>query len=95
MRTTLASFEAGQLAVKWVDIEDHNEVLGDLDVQNFPTVLIARGETLLFLGTVTPHAQTLQRLVQNALAGDMAALPADAELRELVANVRAFSSPTV
>jgi thioredoxin 1 len=93
MRATLAGFEAGQLAVKWVDIEDHSEVLGDLDVQNFPTVLIARGDTPLFLGTVTPHAQTLQRLVHNALAGDMAALPEDAGLRELVANVQAFQSP--
>jgi thioredoxin 1 len=92
MKAILASFEATQLTVKWVDIEDHSEVLGELDVQSFPTLLIVRGDVPLFLGTVTPHPQTLLRLVQNALAGDMAALPADADMRELVANVQAFEA---
>lgn len=94
MKATLAGFEAAQLAVKWVDIEDHSALLGDLDVQSFPTLLIARGDAPLFLGTVTPHAQTLQRLVQTALAGDMTALPADQDLRELVVNLQAFQSPS-
>ena len=93
MRSTLAQFGADRLTVKWVDIEDHSEILGDVDVQNFPTLLIARGDTLLFLGTVTPHAQTLQRLVHSALAEQMAAMLVDDGLRELVANVQAFQPP--
>jgi len=55
----------------WVDVEDHDEVLGALDVENFPTLLIARGDEVLFYGVVTPHAQTLARLVQSALDGDL------------------------
>jgi thioredoxin 1 len=55
----------------WVDVEDHAEVLGPLDVEDFPTLLIARGDQVLFFGTVTPHAQTLARLVQSALAGGL------------------------
>ena len=93
MRSTLAQFEADRLTVKWVDIEDHSDILGDVDVQNFPTLLIARGDTLLFLGTVTPHAQTLQRLVHSALAEQMAAMLVDDGQRELVANVQAFQPP--
>ncbi len=93
MRSTLAQFEADRLTVKWVDIEDHSEILGDVDVQNFPTLLIARGDALLFLGTVTPHAQTLQRLVHSALAEQMAAMLVDDGQRELVANVQAFQPP--
>jgi len=56
---------------EWVDVEDHDEVLGALDVENFPTLLIARGDEVLFYGVVTPHAQTLARLVQTALDGDL------------------------
>jgi thioredoxin 1 len=49
-----------------------------------------RGDQPLFFGAVTPHAQTLQRLVQGAQAGGMAPLVADAELLGLVERVQAF-----
>ena len=55
----------------WVDIEAHDELLGDLDIENFPTLLIADAQGLArFAGTVLPHAETLQRMCQAALAGD-------------------------
>ena len=55
----------------WVDIEAHDDLLGDLDIENFPTLLIAdtQGQAR-FAGTVLPHAETLQRMCQAALAGD-------------------------
>jgi hypothetical protein len=56
----------------WVDIEDESELVGDIDIENFPTLLLARGDTLLFFGTVTPHAGTLERLVRGALAHTLA-----------------------
>ena len=60
-----------------IDIEDEAELLGDVDVENFPTLLIVRGAQALFFGTITPHPQTLARLVQSALAGELNP-PADA-----------------
>ena len=54
-----------------LDIEDEAELLGSVDVENFPTLLIARGEQVLFFGTITPHVQTLTRLVKSALAGEL------------------------
>lgn len=60
-----------QAAFARLDIEDEAELLGDVDVENFPTLLIARGAHPLFFGTITPHAQTLARLVQSALAGEL------------------------
>lgn len=74
----------------WVDIEDHDEVLGPLDVDNFPTLLIARGDEVLFYGTVTPHLQTLLRLLQNARAGDFRPV-ADPQVAGLPARVRPYS----
>ena len=60
----------------WIDIEDHSDALGDeaLDIENFPTLLVMKGEPEprpLFLGTVMPHAGTLERMVQAAQSGSM------------------------
>ncbi|MEX8496000.1 thioredoxin family protein [Sphaerotilus sp.] len=59
----------------WIDIEDHSDALGDeaLDIENFPTLLVLKGQAPrpLFLGTVMPHAGTLERMVQAAQAGSL------------------------
>jgi thioredoxin 1 len=57
----------------WVDVEDQADALGAVDVENFPTLLIARGDVVLFFGPVTPHASTLTRLLEAALAGQLSA----------------------
>lgn len=71
----------------WVDVEDHDELLGAIDVENFPTLLIARGDEVLFYGVVTPHAQTLARLVQTAMDGDLKSVH-DPDLAGLPQRVR-------
>ncbi len=53
----------------WIDIEDQADWVGAVDVENFPTLLIARGDEVLFFGPVTPHPSTLTRLMQAAAAG--------------------------
>jgi len=82
---------SGQAAFAWVDIEEDDEVLGPIDVENFPTLLIARGDTPLFFGTVTPHAQTLSRLVQSALAGNLPGVR-EAGLEGMPARIRALGA---
>jgi len=75
----------------WVDIEDQAELVDGIDVENFPTLLLARGDTVLFLGTITPHAQTLSRLVASALAGDLKATAGDADQASLPRRLRAWA----
>jgi thioredoxin 1 len=75
----------------WVDIEDESELIGDLDIEDFPTILLARGDQVLFFGPVLPHAQTLDRLVRNALDTDLPPLSAGAlapDVRALPARLR-------
>lgn len=57
------------LRVHWIDIEDDADLVGDLDVETFPTLVIAAGPQVLFAGAVTPQPETLRRLVQATLAG--------------------------
>ncbi len=80
--------EAARFA--WVDIEDHPEVLGSVEVEDFPALLIARGDEVAFFGPVTPHAATLSRLVQTALAGGLRSVT-DSKLDGVPARVRALS----
>jgi len=60
------------LQTRWIDIEDEADLVDGIDVENFPTLLIARGNRVLFYGTVLPHAATLQRLAETALANELA-----------------------
>jgi thioredoxin 1 len=50
----------------WVDVEDDAELLGELDIENFPTLLIGVGGQPVFFGVLLPHIQTLERLLQDA-----------------------------
>jgi thiol-disulfide isomerase/thioredoxin len=48
----------------WIDIEDQADIVGDLDVDNFPTLLVQRGDTVGFFGTMLPDGAVADRLVQ-------------------------------
>lgn len=65
----------------WIDIEDQADFIGDIDIENFPTLLIQRGETVAFFGTVLPDMKLADRLILAQ------AEKSDAELRaEAVAS---------
>lgn len=73
----------------WLDIEDESDLLHPLDVDDFPTLLIAVGDAPRFFGPLTPQAQTLERLVRNAVQDTTAAPLADPEVCAAVARIRA------
>jgi hypothetical protein len=77
----------------WVDVEDQADAMGAIDVENFPTLLMARGDEVLFFGPVTPHAQTLQRLIDAALHGGLSLdrRSVDPAVLELPARLRVHS----
>ena len=87
----MATRFVGRAAVRWIDIEDEAELLGDIDVDNFPTLLIARDGRGLFFGTITPQPATLARLVQRALDGDLAPRTDAPEVDAFVQRLRAVS----
>ena len=62
----------------WIDIEDQAEVVGELDVDNFPTLLIQRHEVVAFFGTVLPDVALAERLLQAQVSQSDAELVAGA-----------------
>jgi len=53
---------------RWVDIEDDAEQAEDIDVDNFPTILVRRGGETLFHGVMLPHHEHLHRLLEKLMA---------------------------
>lgn len=53
---------------RWLDVEDEADRVGEVDVQTFPTLLIADAAGgLRFAGPVLPRASDTQRLVEAQL----------------------------
>lgn len=72
--------------VVWVDIEDQADLMGEVEVETFPTLLIAdgdQGEQVRFFGPLAPHAQTLARLIDSLDAPGGPRQAVDAEVAAL------------
>ena len=51
----------------WIDVEDEDELVGDLDIETFPTVLVGTRQRVLFFGTVLPSPELLSRLLAQVI----------------------------
>ena len=74
----------------WIDIEDDAEVAGDLDVETFPTLLLAEGQVARFLGPLLPQAAVLSRLLES-LQSRSGHLQVDALAQAVFDRVRAVN----
>lgn len=88
---TLALEFGARAIFVWIDIEDHEAALGGVEVDDFPTLLLAAGDELRFHGPVLPHAAVARQMVQRALLGPLGAPSADAALAGLPARLRAIA----
>lgn len=70
----------------WVDIEDDEELVGELEVETFPTLLIGVGEQLRFIGPVTPQLSTAQRMISSAVEAPMS--PANPSAQALLVRLQ-------
>lgn len=61
----------------WIDIEDQDELVGDLDIETFPTLLVgtSQPQRVLFFGAILPSAELLERLLAS-LDGSSSAVTA-------------------
>jgi hypothetical protein len=86
----LAPLRARQpgLATRWIDIEDEADLLGDLDIETFPTLVVADATGVRFAGPLTPQPETLERVLRAALAGP--ARPQPPEVMAFAQRLRAL-----
>lgn len=72
----------------WVDVEDEADLIEPIEVENFPTILIAVGSQPRFFGTVLPHMETLERLIQAKTTESAPSASLDPAVVELVAKLQ-------
>ena len=76
----------------WIDVEDEADLLDPLDVEDFPTLLLAVGDAPRFFGPLTPQAETLERLIRAQIENVTAPALANQPVADLVARIRAEKS---
>ena len=57
------------LRFEWIDIEDEAELMGEVDVETFPTLLIADDGEPKFFGPVLPRLEAFNAALRSARAG--------------------------
>ncbi|MCE1249148.1 MAG: thioredoxin family protein [Comamonadaceae bacterium] len=78
-----------QLRCVWIDVEDEEALLGELDVETFPTLLIAEGQRAHFLGPLPPQVGVLERLLANYQQGGAGSALAPAPVQALLQRLQA------
>ena len=73
----------------WLDIEDQADLLGDMEVETFPTLLMADAEGIRFFGPLTPQAQTLSRLLDSLARSSLQVTPHLPATRQLLQALQA------
>ena len=68
-----------QVAFFWVDVEDNSDMLGDLDINKFPTLLIQQGDTVAFYSCIHPDTKLIERILQSAMEESPDALKLQAQ----------------
>ncbi|HLR12197.1 MAG TPA: thioredoxin family protein [Burkholderiaceae bacterium] len=61
----------------WIDIEEHSELLGEEDIENFPTVMLQTRQNTVFFGEQPPQIGHLERLIRTFNQDPAALRPVD------------------
>ena len=85
------------ISFDWVDVEDEANAMGDVDIETFPTLMLAFAGEVRFFGPVPPGEGQLERLVTSQLnepaSTGVQPVEATALLRRLLATVLTYHSP--
>jgi len=80
--------ERGSARFVWLDIEDDHEICGDIDVEDFPTLVVLRGDVILHYGVSLPQEGTVARLIDELASRGAPASDIPEEVRALPAALR-------
>jgi thioredoxin 1 len=77
-----------QVRFLWIDVEDEADLLEPLDVENFPTILLAVDAVPRFFGPVLPSVDTLERMIRVHLHEQGASRLQDPALADLLGRIK-------
>jgi thiol-disulfide isomerase/thioredoxin len=59
------AMEHPDLLFLWIDVEDQAETFGDMEMEDFPTILIQHHGIVTFFGTMQPETRQLKRMIKS------------------------------
>jgi len=78
----------GNVQFVWLDIEDDHEICGDIDVEDFPTLAVFRGDIPVHYGVSLPQEGTVARLIDELASRTAPARDIPKEVRALPRALR-------
>jgi thioredoxin-like negative regulator of GroEL len=76
-----------QVRFAWVDVEDEADAMGDVDIETFPTLLVAHGDRARFFGPVHPSSGQVARLLDSLISSPATERAAGPEAGPLLARL--------
>jgi thioredoxin reductase (NADPH) len=67
----------------WLDVEDDSALVGDIEIENFPTLAVFRGEKPLFYGVTMPQEGVVARTLASLTRDDRDAVAIPQEIAGL------------
>lgn len=74
---------------EWLDVEDDSALVGELDIENFPTLAVFRGDKPVFYGVTMPQEGVVVRTLASLRRDDRDAAAIPDEIRGLPAALSA------
>jgi len=73
----------------WLDVEDDSALVGDIEIENFPTLAVFRGGRPLFYGVTMPQEGVVARTLASLGRDDRVAVEVPEEIAGLPAALGA------
>lgn len=67
----------------WIDVEDDSALVGDIEIENFPTLAVFRGDKPLFYGVTMPQEGVVARTLASLKREDRDAIEVPEEIAGL------------
>ena len=67
----------------WLDVEDDSALVGDIEIENFPTLAVFRGDKPLFYGVTMPQEGVVARTLASLTREDRDAVEVPEEIAGL------------
>lgn len=92
-KATFAEVQAAfpTTAFRWIDIEDEADLVGEVDIQNFPTLMILEGAQVRFFGTVTPQLRVLEAIIAASARNAAGQRDLDRDVEDLADRLAAMA----
>jgi thioredoxin reductase (NADPH) len=84
-RSTFDKLAAASEGAKfvWLDVEDDSALVGDIEIENFPTLAVFRGDKPLFYGVTMPQEGVVARTLASLARPDRDAVAVPEEIAGL------------